>query len=129
MGERVTADGMVLVDELTLSGDDGDGYLALDRPVLITAGQRYWVDGSDLVVEDDVRGTRRFPGYRPGFPRREAAKPRTFRALITSAGRQTSERASVMASDYAEARAKLEAEFGVGTVSHLSDVDAASRRR
>lgn len=129
MSERVTSDRMLLVDELTLSGDDGVGWLMLAQPVLIPAGAHYWVDGSDLVVEHHAGGVRRFPGDRPGYPRPAATKPRTYRAMITSDPGKVSERASVLASDRAEAQAKLEAEFGVGTVSDLYDEEAAHRRR
>ena len=129
MGERQTAERMLLVDELILSGDDGAGYLELARPVLIPAGHCYWVDGAELVVEDGAGGMKRYPGDRPGYPRREMTEPRTFRAIITSGTGTSSRRASVLALDRREAQVKLEAEFGIGTVFDLTDEDAANRRR
>ena len=54
----------MLVEELLLGDDEGGGALVLRRPVLIEAGQKYWVTDSDLVVEDAGAQRRRFPGDR-----------------------------------------------------------------
>lgn len=62
MSEPVTATRRVLVEEVLLG--EGGGALMLDKPVLVEAGQRYWVDGSDLVVEAENGRQQRFPGGR-----------------------------------------------------------------
>jgi hypothetical protein len=64
MGEPVTAQRRVLVEELLLGDDEGGGALMLRKPVLIEAGQKYWVSGSDLVVEAADGQRQRFPGGR-----------------------------------------------------------------
>lgn len=49
------------MEELLLGVDEGSGALVLRRPVLIEAGQKYWVNDSDLVVEDAGGQRRRLP--------------------------------------------------------------------
>jgi hypothetical protein len=60
MSDPATAAKRVLIEEVLLGG--GDGALMLRKPVLVEAGQRYWVDGSDLVVEANDGRQERFHG-------------------------------------------------------------------
>lgn len=64
MGEPVTPERLVLVSELLLGDEEGGGALVLHEPVLVEAGQRYRVSGSDLVVEAADGRRQRFPGGR-----------------------------------------------------------------
>lgn len=64
MREAVTAERRVLIEEVLLGEDEGGGALILDKPVLIEAGQRYWVSDSDLVVEATDGRRQHFPGGR-----------------------------------------------------------------
>lgn len=63
MTDPSTATQKILIQEIVVSGLEDDYHaLILRKPVLVESGQRYWVEQSELVVEDDVVGQRRFVG-------------------------------------------------------------------
>jgi hypothetical protein len=60
MTEATTAERRTLITEALI---EGEGALILRTPVLVEAGQRYWVDmSSSVLVVEDESGQHRFEG-------------------------------------------------------------------
>ena len=129
MPEAVIATRRMLVSEIDVPGS---GPLILTRPVLIEAGQRYWVNTAEsaLVVETAGQEPRLFRGdfYGPVL-----AIPRRFTALICvrdgEGVERMVERVDIVADSMDSARTTLEAQHGVGSVYLLHDVEAGNRLR
>lgn len=139
LGEPVIADRRLLVQELLLGEDDGDGAVMLRKPVLIEAGQRYWVSGSDLVVESSEGHQVAFPGDRETrcyglatahrFATRGMAGTQKPYGGVVWVGDQPGTRVTVMAEGADEAVAWLRAKFGDDITYTVHNEDDANRPR
>ena len=130
MGEPVIAERRLLVRQILLGEEHGEGALMLRNPVLIEAGQRYWVEDCDLVVvsADGRRST--FPGDRGSrcYTRGEADVQKPYQGVVWI-GDEPGERVAFMAGDATEAAAWIRATFGEGVAYTVHNEDDANRPR